>query len=174
MRSDAELVHAALAGDREAFAVLVRRYERAVRATTLGVLGEHHAALDAAQDAFVAAYEQLDRLRDGAAFGAWMLRIARNHALNAARSASRRPPSPLPSDVAAVGRDGRLDDRSERLLAAVMKLPEHERLVVMLRYFDGQSVQKIAEIAGSPVGTITGRLTRARERLRQELREVEP
>ena len=170
MRSDADLVRAALAADREAFAVLVRRYERAVRATTLGVLGEHHAALDAAQDAFAAAYEQLDRLRDGAAFGAWMLRIARNHALNAARSASRRPSSPLPADVAAADRDGRLDDRSERLLAAVMKLPEHERLVVMLRYFDGQSVQAVADRLRCPVGTVTGRLTRARERLKQQLR----
>ncbi len=55
MASDAELVTAARDGDREAFGELVRRYERAVRATALGVLGNYHAADDAAQEAFVAA-----------------------------------------------------------------------------------------------------------------------
>ncbi len=52
-------------------------------------------------------------------------------------------------DPADRDRDGRLDEASQQLLAAVMKLPDHERLVVMLRYFEGREVRKIAEITGS-------------------------
>lgn len=169
MRSDAELVGAVLAGDREAFADLVRRYERAARAVAVDVVGDHHAAQDAAQEAFIAAYEKLGSLRDGAVFGSWMLKIVRNHALNWVRRRSRQPALELLRDPPACGQDGRLEQASQRLLAAVTRLPEHERVVVMLRYFDGHGVRAIAEMTGRPVGTVTTQLSRARDRLRGQL-----
>ena len=89
MNSDSELVNAVLDGEREAYAVLVARYERAVRATALAVLRDHHAAQDVAQEAFVSAYEKLGRLRKPATFGGWVIAIARNTALTAGRRRSR-------------------------------------------------------------------------------------
>ena len=174
MRSDAELVHAVLTGQLEAFADLVRRYERTVRATALDVLGDHHAAQDVTQDAFVAAYEKLGTLRDAAAFGGWTVRIARNRALSAARRRSNRQAMELPPDVPVHPPNGQLDERSQRLLRTVMKLPEHERTVVMLRYFEGHTVQVVADMTGRPVGTVTAQLARARDRLRQRLKEFKP
>ena len=66
MQTDAELVEAVLRGDRPSFAMLVQRHERAVMAAAMGILQDHHAAQDVAQDAFVSAYQQLGSLRDGA------------------------------------------------------------------------------------------------------------
>lgn len=181
MTTDAELVEATLRGERAAFAALVERYQRAVVAVAARILRDHHAAQDAAQDSFVIAYQRLARLRRPAAFGAWLLRIARRQALRLAR---KRVPatnydaagrgtdcqSVLPGGTA--GRDRWLDAAAERLLAAVVRLPEHETQVVMLRYFDGHPVQTIADLTGRPLGTVTKQLSRALGRLRQQLEDL--
>jgi len=168
LASDAELVTAACAGDREAFGQLVRRYERAVRATALGVLGNYHAADDAAQETFVAAYEKLGQLRRASAFGGWLMKTARRKAIQHARRGPKAvsldgldPPAP--------SADGRLDEPSQRVLTAVMKLGGSERLVVMLRYFDGRTVRDIAVTTGQSIGTVTKQLSRAHRRLRDRL-----
>lgn len=174
MQSDAELVTTAVGGDPEAFAVLMRRHERSVRAAAVEVLGDHEAARDAAQETFLAAYRKLGELRNGSAFGPWVVKIARRRAGRMARQ--RRVTASLesqPDPVDARG-DGHLDGTSRRLLSAVMSLPRHERAVVMLRHFDGLSVQVVAEMTGRPVGTVTKQLSRAYARLRQRLKDEEP
>ena len=175
MESDSQLVQLALGGDRDAFAKLLARHERTVRAAAMAILGDHHSAQDASQEAFVAAYRKLATLRDGSAFGPWVFKIARREALRIARrspatvSLDSQADRPDPRD------DGRLDSASRRLLEAVMKLPAHERTVVTLRHFDGHSVAEIAEIAARPVGTVTKQLSRAYARLREGLtREARP
>ena len=174
MRSDAELVEAALQGEREAFGVLVHRYRRAACAAATDVLGDPHAAQDAAQDAFLAAYEKLAGLRKAAAFGPWLVRIARRRALDMVRR--QRPAMSLErtGDPADYRDDGQLDESSRLVLSAVMALPPHERRAVMLRYFDGLGVGAIARITGRSVGTVSKQLTRARQRLRKHLKDLEP
>jgi len=169
MRRDGELVAAVLAGEREAFADLVRRYEHAVRAVAMGVLRDHHAAQDVAQEAFVAAYQRLDTLRDRSAFATWLLAITRNQALGHLRQGRHHESLDSLRDVPGHPGNGELDARAERLLFAVTALPEHERTVVLLRYFVGHSLQEIAEISGTPVGTIGAQLHRARTHLRERL-----
>ena len=173
LQSDQELIAAVLVGRRSAFADLVRRYERTVRAVTVGVLRDHHAAEDAAQETFVAAYRRLGTLRDTSAFGSWLTTIARRRAIDMARRTHRQVPLDAAGEVPAAAGDGRLDEQSERLLAEVMRLPEGQRVATMLRHFDGHSVQEIADIMGRPVGTITKLLSRAHQRLRRRLREKE-
>lgn len=172
MQTDAEMVATVLAGRRDAYAELVHRYERAAHAAAMAVLRDHHAAQDVCQEAFVAAYRSLTTLRDTASFGSWVVRIARNRALTAIR---RRTPEQSLDDspcVAAPGDNGRLDERAGRLLAAVMELPEHERTVVMLKYFAGHSLESISQMTGVPVGTVGAQLHRARNRLRGMLEEA--
>ena len=169
MRSDAELVKAIVGGNVEAFGDLVRRHERAARAVAAATLRDHHAAEDVAQEAFVTAYSKLDSLRNPAAFGSWLLRIARHKALREARRSSRAAPlqeadrGELPSD------DGHSGENHQRLLDAVMRLPRSQRQVVMLRYFDERSVREVAEVTGRPLGTVTKKLSRACRRLRASL-----
>ena len=150
------------------YADLVARYERAVKAAALHVLSNYHDAQDAAQEAFVIAYQRLGELREEAAFGGWLLAIAHHEALRLAR---RPRPAALSPALAAADRGGRIDDGAERLLAAVGRLPEQERVVVYLAYFGGHAAVEVAEMTGRPVGTVTKQLSRGRERLREALEE---
>lgn len=173
VRTDAELVKTVLDGEKQAFAVLVKRYERSVRAVALDVLGDHHSAADVSQDAFVRAYGQLSALRKAQAFGPWLLKIAHRCALDSAR---RRPREIRLKTVIATSIEnpnGRLDEEKQRLLAAVMKLPRAERQVVMLRYFGENGVRDVARITSRSVGTVTKQLSRAHKRLRRILSEKE-
>jgi RNA polymerase sigma-70 factor (ECF subfamily) len=171
--SDAELVRAALAGDREAFAALVRRYRRTACAAAAQVLGDRHAAQDAAQEAFLAAYRKLGTLRKPSAFGPWLLKIARRRATDMGRQTRATVSLASQADTPDPRSDGRLDETSRRLLSAVMGLPRQERVAVMLKYFDGRANQEIADITGRAVGTVSKQLTRAHERLRRRLKDVE-
>jgi len=172
VRTDAELVNAVLNGEKQAFAVLVARYERLVRAAALNVLGDGTNAQDAAQDAFVTAYENLFALRKVSSFGPWLMKITRRCALDFSR---RKPKQAPPGARAATieNPDGRLDEEKQALLAAVLKLPEGERQVVMLRYFSALGVRDVAEILGRSLGTVTKQLSRAHKRLRKILERSE-
>jgi RNA polymerase sigma-70 factor (ECF subfamily) len=177
MQADAEIVRAVIRGDREAFATLVARHERAVWATAWRILRDDHAAADAGQEAFLRAFDRLGDLRRPERFGVWLLRIARREAIRLARRRAHDPGRPLdeagPDPPA--GRDGpstRLPAGAEELLSAVARLPEHERLVVVLHYLDGRPVAEVAAALGRPVGTVTKQLSRAIERLRLRTKGV--
>ena len=163
MRSDKELICACLQHDRAAFADLIRRYEKVVFATVVSILGDRHSAEDVVQDTFVAAYEKLPSLRRSEAFGPWLMQIARRNAYR--ESKHRRKFRSLEKDVLVPCVNGQPSEVSQHLLKGLGRLPKHERLVIMLRYFDNLSVDSIASLTGRPVGTVTKQLTRARTRL---------
>ena len=174
MQSDAELVNECLEGHKKAFAILVGRYRKPVRAAAVNVVGDYHLAADISQDAFVKAYEKLCSLRKPESFGPWLMQITRRCALDFLR---RHPaPQPLNETVAdnavSPNSNGQLDEQKRALLTAVMKLPENERQVIMLRYFAGNSVKDVANIAGRNVGTVTKQLSRAHKKLRKILKEA--
>ena len=165
MRTDAELVNAVVDGEKQAFAVLVKRYERPVRAVALDVLGDYHSAADVSQEAFVKAYEQLAGLRKPKAFGAWLMKIARRCALDSLRRRPKETRLETKIVTAIEGPNGQLDEDKQRLLAAVVKLPKSEKQVVILRYLDDNSVKEVAKIVDRSVGTVTKQLSRAHKRL---------
>jgi RNA polymerase sigma-70 factor (ECF subfamily) len=166
LRKDAELVNAVLDGEKQAFAVLVKRYERPVRAVALDVLGDYHSATDVSQDAFIKAYEQLAVLRKPEAFGPWLMKITRRCALNSARRKPKETQLEPKIAAATESPNGQLDEEKQRLLAAIVKLPKSEKQVVMLRYLGDNSVKDVADIVGRSVGTVTKQLSRAHKRLR--------
>jgi RNA polymerase sigma-70 factor (ECF subfamily) len=173
VRTDAELVNAVLDGEKQAFAVLVKRYERPVRAVALDVLGDHHSAADVSQEAFVKAYEQLAGLRKSEAFGSWLMKIAHRCALDSARKKLKEPRLEIKTAPLIENPDGQLDEEKLRLLAVIVKLPRSEKQVVMLRYLGDNSVKEVAEIVGRSVGTVTKQLSRAHKRLRKILEIAE-
>jgi RNA polymerase sigma-70 factor (ECF subfamily) len=168
--SDEQLIRQILAGDRDAYAKLVRRYERHAHAAAWMILRDHHAAQDVTQDAFVKAYRQLGELRTPPTFGIWLLTIVRRTAIDAVRGRQRLtfvpqvPDSPTPTSPA--------EADAAAILAAATKLPDHEQQVLLLRYFDNLSVADIAVRLGRPVGTVTKQLSRALSRLRGLLEET--
>ncbi len=169
MRTDVELVEAVLNGEKDAFAMLVKRYERGARAVALGVLGEHHLASDAAQNAFMIAFEKLSTLKNRKVFAPWLMKITRRCALDLAGQTSRETLLKTAIAEKIVKPDGRLNDDMQSLLAAVEKLSESEKQLVTLRYFAGHSVTEVAGIVGSSTGTVTKQLSRSHKKLRRIL-----
>ncbi len=179
--SDRNLVGAAVAGDREAFASLVERHHARILALLERLTGCHHQARDLAQETFVSAFRKLDSFAHQSEFSTWLHRIACNHAAAAARR--RRPTVSL--DAATATADGavraaepsarlpevsaRLEqaELAERIAAALDKLDERYRAVVVLCDMQGATYEEIAETLDIPVGTVRSRLHRGRLELRQ-------
>lgn len=168
MISDAELVASVRRGDVEAFGCLIKRYERSVLAIALAELRDIHLAEDVAQETLLIAFRRLDSLRDEGKFGPWLMQIARRQVVDAIRS--RRVPVSVPLDSSrhdtadASGNQGWIEN--DHVLSLVTRLPDHERVLVGLRYFDGHSMAEISEITARPIGTVTKQLSRAIRRLR--------
>ena len=137
-------------------------------------------AADAVQDAFLKAYAALPRFRDGAPIRPWLLRIVANEARNRRRSADRRAGLALRAaaverrEVAASPESAVLAEETRgQLLAAVGHLRDEEREVIGARYFLGLSEAETAEALEIPAGTVKSRTSRALERLRTALAELD-
>ena len=171
MKSDHDLVNAVLNGEREAFEPLLRRYERLVWACALRVLHNHQQVEDVVQQTFYTAYLTLGSLRKASSFGPWIAKIASRTATRSRQTLQREKPTDVQTIEQESSDNARLDEGHATLLDAVGQLPKHEHVVVTLRYFDGHSVQEIADLTGRPLGTVTKQLSRAHDRLRSKLRE---
>jgi RNA polymerase sigma-70 factor (ECF subfamily) len=174
LESDRQLVHRVLTGDRQSFAALVERYQHAVFAVALKVLDNRQAAEDTAQDAFVAAYENLGQLSDANTFGPWLLVIARNQALRLARKRPRTVPLDGHDTPEQSFTDVPESDDMANVMTALDRLPPHEQHVLVLRYFQGHPVSAVAQITGRSVGTVTKQISRALARLREKLQRSHP
>jgi RNA polymerase sigma-70 factor (ECF subfamily) len=147
---DASLLSRARSGDREAADQLVRRYVRDVYETTARVLGDRDLAQDAAQDAFVNALGALGRFRGESSFKTWLLRIALNSARSIARRRGRRREVTLElaSDVVADSADEvhRIGTATEaqRIESLLPRLPEKQRMAVILRLQQGLGYDEVA------------------------------
>ena len=177
---DSELIDRAKQGDVDAYAALVRRYQRDARRAAAAI-GGAGLADDAAQEAFVRAYGFLHRFRPGAPFRPWLLAIVANVARNQRRSVGRWTRATLATcelgvapGLAPSAEDVMLTGQTNRALrAAVDALPLRYRDVVACRYLLDLSEDETARILGIARGTVKSRLSRALDRLeRQVEREV--
>ncbi|HZU96399.1 MAG TPA: sigma-70 family RNA polymerase sigma factor [Planctomycetota bacterium] len=176
--SDDELMARVLGGPGrdEAFRSLVRRHASAVAGVVRAVLGRQEGTEDVTQEVFLRVYQARERYEPGRApFKAWLLRIARNAALNARRDGARRKSAALaePDDLAAdeITPGGALDRRARigAVLEAVEKLPSSDRELIGLRFREELSYEEIASILGSGAAALKQKTWRALERLRSLL-----
>jgi len=166
------LIRRSCAGDLTAFESLVRAHQDRVYNLAYRVTGNHEDAADAAQEAFVRAFQALPRFRGDSSLATWLHRIATNAALDLVRRRPDLPPVELPAD-----RPSRDDPAAEvhrrevnrRVHAAVGRLPADYRVVVVLRDFQGLAYEEIAKRLQVPVGTVRSRLSRGRDALRRLL-----
>jgi RNA polymerase sigma factor (sigma-70 family) len=159
------------ANDPDAFRVLIERHGPMVLAVCRKVLRAQHDAEDAFQDTFLALAKGANTIKHSETIGAWLRRVALHIALRARSRASQRR----------VRERNRTDSRTEQPIDAldlslipllrdeVGRLPEHYRLPVVLCYLEGNTNQQAAAQLRCPVGTIKGRLSRARGILRDRL-----
>ena len=171
---DLALVARCRSGETTAFEPLVERYQRVLFTVALRMLGDRDAAGDAAQNAFVKAYQKLDTFDPGRRFFSWIYRILVNECLNARRD--RPQHEPLAPDLAVVGTPADLfetTERRSRVQAAILALPMEYREVIVLRHFTELSYEEIGEALHVPAKTVKSRLHSARERLATLLRGLE-
>lgn len=176
-RPEVRLVARAARGDSDAFATLIRPYDRPLRALAFRLLEDAGAMDDALQDAYVKAFVGLPRFEGASSVGTWLYRILYNTCLDELRRRGRAPA--LASDEA-IERGEPADDAREAvetatdLARALSELPPDQRAAVMLIDAEGMSYDEASEILAVPLGTLASRVNRARARLRSALSEDAP
>ncbi len=171
---DRDLVLRAKEGDRAAFGILVRRYQRRVFAMGLRWFRNADDADDVVQETFLRAWRALDRFEEDRPLAPWLLRIASNWAKTQVETRKRRGGEELDERIRWEGPSPEDDvdaaRRREAVNRAVDALPEDQRLVLHLRVSEGLSYREISETLDVPIGTVMSRLSRARETLRARVK----
>lgn len=180
---DSEVVQASLDGDPRAFDELVKRYDQRLLNFVFRTIGDRERAQDLVQETFVRVYRHLHRFDQSKKFSTWIYTIAGNLAKNELRNRSRNPLvlfQTLKKNWDADHRPLEWEDtqykpddlyRKRHLRAkveeAVAQLPEHHRIVFVLREMEGKTYEEIADITGCNLGTVKSRLNRARNNFAQ-------
>lgn len=156
-------------GDNEAFRHIVERYQAEAIGHATAILGNHEDALDAVQEAFIDAFQALDRIDLSRRFYPWFYVILRNRCYKLAHGRKKREMSN--SDEMEILAPAANIRREESLLLeqAMLELPTEDRELITLRHLDGLSYQELAERLEVPPGTIMSRLYHARNKLRERL-----
>jgi RNA polymerase sigma-70 factor (ECF subfamily) len=176
-KDDAELIGRARAGDTVAFGLIVRRHQKRLLRTIVGMTGRIDVAQDIVQDAFVRAWEALESFDESLPFYPWISRIAVNLTMNYFKKAKRersldesyqsRPDPALLQDEAM-----RVEENRRRLDEAIAELPEQYRIVFVLRTIEELSYDEIAARLKISEGTVDSRLFRARRILMEKLDDL--
>ncbi|MCY7296610.1 RNA polymerase sigma factor RpoE [Alteromonas sp. a30] len=175
--TDQQIVEKVQAGDKDAFGLLVSKYQHKVVHIVSRYVKHSGDVADVTQESFIKAYRALANFRGESAFYTWLYRIAVNTAKNYLTSQSRKAPTNDVDAEEADFYDGSdslkenstperilLSDEINRLLfATVEKLPEDLRMAITLREMEGMSYEEIASVMDCPVGTVRSRIFRARE-----------
>jgi RNA polymerase sigma-70 factor (ECF subfamily) len=183
---DQLLVERVQKGDKQAFDLLINKYQHRIISLVGRYVSDHAEAMDVAQEAFIKAYRAIDRFRGDSAFYTWLYRIAINTAKNWLVARKRRPPS---SDIDAADAEqydieSRLKEQGtpenellreeikRTVFDTIAELPDDLRTAIMLREMEGMSYEEIAVTMDCPIGTVRSRIFRAREAIDEKLRPL--
>lgn len=178
---DVRLMQLVSGGDTAAFEALVERHQRLVIGTVAKMLGNHSDAEDIAQQVFVRVWKSAKRYVPRAKFTTWLLKITRNLVFNEMRRQKRHAHLPLQvegeeeerpiKDEHAASPDASLLERELQgaIEAAITRLPESQRMAVVLRRYEELSYEEIAEVLDQSVPAVKSLLFRARTELRASL-----
>jgi len=172
--SDDVLVISAILGDIVAFDELVIRYRPAVFRVAQATVGDALAE-DIVQDSFLLAFKALPSIEDPAKFPSWLYSITRHQAMRVGQKEKRAQFVELDemlleySRVLSTPHPATEPHVLDELRSAIEDLPESERLVVKLRFYDDMSLKRIAQFLSLPLTTVKWRLHKAKESLRKSL-----
>ena len=178
------LVDRARRGDLRAYDDLVKRYQERIYATIYHMTSNHEDANDLAQESFIKAFQALKSFKGGSSFYTWLYRISVNKTINFLKQRKNRTHMSLndldfnaehdPDLMALISdntprRAAGLTELQEKLNAALMKLSEPHRLVIVLHDVQGQSHEEIAKVMDCNIGTVRSRLFYARQQMQSYL-----
>ena len=181
-----EWIRQAQQGSHEAFGFLVERFQRRVFGLVYRLVGQRDEVEDLAQETFVKAYRAIGSYTFASPFGNWLSRVAVNHCYDFLRRERTKPErwEPLgldgesatpwvelaPSHEISPEKQAMLRDLVRKLLA---RAPADDRVVLVLKEMEGQSVEEIAELLGLKTATVKVRLHRARKRMLEDFRRLQ-
>lgn len=182
--TDETLVRRVVAGETEAFAPLVRKYESRVKTMIAQRVGPSSEVEDMAQDVLVKAYTHLAQFRGEAAFATWLHRLTINYCWDVLRRRGRSLESAwedLPPHVQAASENAAIpsdppedwEARRRQVAQTLQTLPDLQREILVLREIEGRSYDEIATLLGVALGTVESRLHRARRILQERLTQKE-
>ena len=171
--SDIEIVNQCLAGDLNAFEVLIERYKKAIYNTAFRMMGNREEAEDVSQEAFIRMYNSLSKYNSEYKFMTWALKVTTNLCLDSLRKRKAE----VPIDEGFEIKDGKdtpeeeyIRKENQKLVQdAIMKLPEKYREFLILFHHRNLSYQEIMAITGESLTIVKNRLYRARQMLKDEL-----
>lgn len=180
-RNDDKLILETRQGDRRAFGMLVTRYQKKVYSLAMRMVRSHDAADDIAQETFIRAYRAIDSFRPGSKFFTWLYRICVNLSINYLKKEKRTvSANRLVEEDTALRKEREeknpLDcvaevEMKDKIDMAIRTLSPKYKAVFVLRIFEAMSYEDIAESLNISVGTVMSRLFRAREKMREILKE---
>ncbi|HOV32663.1 MAG TPA: sigma-70 family RNA polymerase sigma factor [Candidatus Hydrogenedens sp.] len=185
--SDEELAIAWKNGDLKAFEEIVRRYQGKIYATAYRVTGNREDALDVTQEVLVKAYEKINQWEPRGAFLPWLLRLAVNRSIDYLRKRKRTSHESLDESIAKISEDepqavssrtnpsdlARAKEIDDKIRFAMNNLSKTQKTVFVLRYYQGYSLNEIAEHLGCTVGSVKVHLFRALQKVRNELGKID-
>jgi RNA polymerase sigma-70 factor (ECF subfamily) len=179
---DTALVRRVRQGDNSAYSELVGRHQQRIIRVAFRITGNREEALDVAQEVFLKAYRKLDAWQPSAPFGAWLLRLAVNQAIDHRRRIERHRDERSPGLDAASAAEAPRGDRGDvyavraeidsRVRAALLELSLAQRSAFVLRHYEGLTMNEIAPVLGCSVGSVKVHLFRAVRRLRSLLGDL--
>ena len=184
--TDKEIIERVKSGEKEAYDLLVLKYQQRVINLISRFVKNHSDALDVSQETFIKAYRALPNFRGDSAFYTWLYRIAVNTAKNHLTVQSRKI-TKSDYDVADIEQiEGSMslieqttpesllakDELQETILKTIENLPEDLKSAIMLREIEGLSYEGIAEVMECPVGTVRSRIFRAREMIDSKIKPL--
>ncbi len=185
--SDDQIIERTLAGETDAFSLLVSRWERPIYGLSLRMLGRDEDARDVCQETFLAAFRNLRKFRGDAKFSSWLYRIA----LNACHSKLRKHNGSTEQSIDLEDDDGRKfeladtnaepmpdrlhrDQRASLVRKALQALPAEMRQVIIMKEYEELTFAEIAEILDIPVSTVKSRLYTGLQQMRARLDKIRP
>jgi RNA polymerase sigma-70 factor, ECF subfamily len=184
---DRQLVARAQRGDKQAFELLVEKYQRKLARLLSRFIRDAAEVEDVTQEAFIKAYRALPAFRGDSAFYTWLYRIGINTAKNYLMAMGRRAPTSteVEADEAEGFEEGEQlrdintpesvllsKEIAETVNSTIEKLPEELRTAIQLREIEGMSYEDIARVMNCPIGTVRSRIFRAREAIAEQLRPL--
>ena len=184
---DRQLVTRAQQGDKQAFSLLVEKYQRKLARLLSRFIRDPGEVEDVTQEAFIKAYRALPAFRGDSAFYTWLYRIGINTAKNYLMAMGRR--APTSTEVEAEDAEGfeegeqlrdintpesvlLSNEIAETVNSTIEQLPEELRQAIQMREIEGLSYEEIAQAMNCPIGTVRSRIFRAREAIAERLRPL--
>ena len=171
LMDDIEAIKKCLAGEKESFSLLVKKYQNEAFSHSAAILGNIEDAHDAVQDAFLDAFRSLKKFDRSKRFYPWLYTILRNRCLKIVQT--RKKFTKFEPGILSMPPEEALRAETELVEQALLEVSPQDREILMLKHLDELSYENISDRLNIPIGTVMSRLYHARMRFREKVKRIQ-